>query len=123
MFKKQSLSFLVIAGLLSGYALAADEELLSRMSVKQRLERLENIIGSDILMEQSRQLDALLQEVSMLREMLEEKDYQLEEAQLAPAFSTQFPKVAPSPAILSYIPTAVENRVIWESSAPWIPVP
>lgn len=78
MFKKQSLSFLVIAGLLSGYALAADEELLSRMSVKQRLERLENIIGSDILMEQSRQLDALLQEVSMLREMLEEKDYQLD---------------------------------------------
>jgi tol-pal system protein YbgF len=48
------------------------------MTVKQRLERLENIVSSDILMEQSRQLDALQQEVSMLREMLEEKDYQLD---------------------------------------------
>ncbi len=78
MFNKQSLSFLVIAGSLSGYAMAADEELLSRMSVNQRLERLENIVGSDILLEQSRQLDALQQEVSMLRDMLEEKDYQLD---------------------------------------------
>jgi tol-pal system protein YbgF len=48
------------------------------MSVKQRLERLENIIGSDVLMQQSRQLDNLQQEVSMLRDMLEEKDYQLD---------------------------------------------
>ena len=78
MIKLQSLSFLVIASLLPGFALAADDEMLSRMSVKQRLERLENIIGSDVLMEQSRQLDALLQEVSMLRGMLEEKDYELD---------------------------------------------
>ena len=78
MFNRQNLSLLLIAALLPAYALAADEELLSRMSVTQRLERLENIIGSDVLMEQSRQLDALLQEVSMLREMLEEKDYQLD---------------------------------------------
>lgn len=78
MFIKQSLSLIVVAGLVSGYASAADEELLSRMSVKQRLERLENIIGSDVLMEQSRQLEALQQEVSMLREMLEEKDYELD---------------------------------------------
>jgi len=48
------------------------------MSVKQRLERLENIIGSDVLMEQSRQLDNLQQEVSMLRDMLEEKGYELD---------------------------------------------
>ncbi|UCB56203.1 MAG: tol-pal system protein YbgF [Thiotrichales bacterium] len=78
MLNKQSLSFLLITGVLSGIAQAADEQLLSRMSVQQRLERLENIIGSDVLMEQSRQLDALQQEVSMLREMLEEKDYQLD---------------------------------------------
>ena len=78
MFSKRSLLFLVIAGMLPAFAFAADEELLSRMSVKQRLERLENIVGSDILLEQARQLDALQQEVSMLREMLEEKDYQLD---------------------------------------------
>ena len=78
MLNKQSFTFLIVSAVLSGSAQAADEQLLSRMSVQQRLERLENIIGSDVLMEQSRQLDALLQEVSMLREMLEEKDYQLD---------------------------------------------
>ena len=74
----RSLSLLVISGLVSGAVLAAQDELLSRMSVKQRLERLERIISSDVLIEQSQQLDALRQEVSMLREMLEEKDYQLD---------------------------------------------
>jgi len=78
MFKQQSLSVFMIASLLSGHAVAADNEMLSRMTDKQRIERLENIIGSDVLMEQSRQLDALQQEVSMLRDMLEEKDYQLD---------------------------------------------
>ena len=78
MFKQQSLSVFMIASLLSGHAAAADSDMLSRMTDKQRIERLENIIGSDVLMEQSRQLDALQQEVSMLRDMLEEKDYQLD---------------------------------------------
>ncbi len=78
MVSKNGLSFLVVSAVFSVQAQAADEELLSRMSVKQRLERLENIVGSDILLQQSRQLDALQQEVSMLREMLEEKDYQLD---------------------------------------------
>ena len=78
MFNRQSIPLLVLALLLPGYAVAADEELLSRMSVKQRLERLENIIGSDVLMQQSQQLEALQQEVSMLREMLEEKGYELD---------------------------------------------
>jgi len=78
MYKQQSLSLLVIASLVSGFAIAADDEMLQRMSVKQRLERLENIIGSDVLIEQSRQLEALQQEVSLLRDMLEEKDYALD---------------------------------------------
>jgi len=78
MLKQQSLSLLVAVSLLSGSAIAADEELLSRMSVKQRLERLERIISSDVLIEQSQQLEALKQEVSMLREMLEQKDYELD---------------------------------------------
>jgi tol-pal system protein YbgF len=78
MFKQRSLSLMVIASLFSGYAAAADNDMLSRMTDKQRIERLENIIGSDVLMQQSRQLEALQQEVSMLRDMLEEKDYQLD---------------------------------------------
>ena len=78
MVNKRGLSLLVVASLLPAWAYSADDELLSRMSVKQRLERLENIVSSDILMEQARQLEALQQEISMLREMLEEKDYQLD---------------------------------------------
>jgi tol-pal system protein YbgF len=59
--------------------LAADEqELLSGMTVQQRLERVERIVGSDVLMEQSRQIEELKQEVSILREMLEQKDYELD---------------------------------------------
>ena len=78
MLKQQSLLLLVMASVISGPTVAAEDELLSRMNVKQRLERLERIISSDVLIEQSRQLEALRQEVSMLREMLEEKDYQLD---------------------------------------------
>ena len=78
MLKQQGLVLLVVASVVSGHTLAAEDQLLSRMSVKQRLERLESIISSDVLMEQSQQLEALRQEVSMLREMLEEKDYQLD---------------------------------------------
>lgn len=78
MFKLYSIFLLVFAGLVSGPVLAAEDQLLSRMSVKQRLERLERIISSDVLIQQSQQLESLRQEVSMLREMLEEKDYQLD---------------------------------------------
>jgi hypothetical protein len=59
MLKQQSISLLVAASILAGSAIAADEEMLSRMSVKQRLERLERIISSDFLIEQSQQLEAL----------------------------------------------------------------
>ena len=77
--KYSSIFLVAVAGMLSvpTYA-ASDEEMLSRMSVKQRLERLERIVGSDAMVEQSQQLEALRQEVSMLRELLEEKEYELD---------------------------------------------
>ena len=79
MHKYSSIFMLAVAGMLSVSTYASsDEEMLSRMSVKQRLERLERIVGSDAMVEQSQQLESLKQEVSMLREMLEEKEYELD---------------------------------------------
>ena len=77
--KYSSILLLAVAGMLSVSTYAAsDEEMLSRMSVKERLERLERIVGSDAMVEQAQQLEALKQEVSMLRELLEEKEYELD---------------------------------------------
>lgn len=76
--KIKTLTAVLTISLISAPAVAQDEELLSRMSVKQRLERVERIIGSDVLIEQSKQLEDLQQEVAMLREALEEKEYELD---------------------------------------------
>ena len=77
--KYSSILLVAVAGMLSVSTFAAsDEEMLSRMSVKERLERLERIVGSDAMVEQAQQLEALKQEVSMLRELLEEKEYELD---------------------------------------------
>jgi tol-pal system protein YbgF len=79
MAKYSSILLVALAGMLSVPTYAAtDEEMLSRMSVKERLERLERIVSSDVMLEQSQQLEALKQEVSMLRELLEEKEYELD---------------------------------------------
>lgn len=78
MTKGYSLAFLLVTSLAFEPLMAAENDVLSRMSVKQRLERLERIISSDVLIDQSQQLDALRQEVSMLRELVEEKDYELD---------------------------------------------
>jgi tol-pal system protein YbgF len=57
---------------------ADDSDLLSRMSVQQRLERVERLVGSDVLMEQARQLDQLKQEIAALREQLEQQGYEFD---------------------------------------------
>jgi tol-pal system protein YbgF len=69
---------LVIVMLACAVAYADDSELLSRMSVQQRLERVERLVGSDVLMEQSRQLDQLKQEIASLREQLEQQGYEFD---------------------------------------------
>jgi len=70
-----SLSIIVFV---SAAVYADDSELLSRMSVQQRLERIERLVGSDVLMEQSRQLDQLKQEIASLREQLEQQTYEFD---------------------------------------------
>jgi len=62
---------------LSNVLFAADSS-LADMSEKQRIERLERLLSSDILREQTQTIQALREEVSNLREQLEQQDYELD---------------------------------------------
>jgi tol-pal system protein YbgF len=65
---------LLLAALLSiSTPLAANPQ-----SVEQRLNRLENILGSQVLMEQSQRLEQMQQELQTLRGMLESQENQLD---------------------------------------------
>ena len=46
-------------------------------SVEQRLQRIENLLGNQVLMEQSQQMEMLRQELAEIREMVENQDHQL----------------------------------------------
>ncbi len=70
----------VFAGLL-GLATApvySADEVLSNMSVQQRLERVERLLGADVLQRQAQQMDALMKEVSLLREQIDQQEYELD---------------------------------------------
>ena len=58
-------------------AFAVEKDVISMMSVKQRLERVERMVGSEMLMQQSQQIEALQEEIAMLREQLDQQGYQL----------------------------------------------
>ena len=65
--------------LLSSFAanvLAADD--VSMMNLKQRLERLERLVSSEVLLQQSQQMDSIREEISGLREDIELQNYELE---------------------------------------------
>lgn len=49
----------------------------SDLSVEQRLSRLENLLGNQVLMEQSQRLEQIQQELSSLRESMESQEHQL----------------------------------------------
>ncbi|MDH5386954.1 MAG: tol-pal system protein YbgF [Gammaproteobacteria bacterium] len=58
-------------------AIAAEKDVISMMSVKQRLERVERMVGSEMLMQQSQQIEALQEEIAVLREQLDQQGYEL----------------------------------------------
>lgn len=68
---------LLVASALVANAANADD-VTSRMSVKQRLERLERLMSPDVLIERSQQIDALREEIAILREQLELQNYEFE---------------------------------------------
>ena len=55
---------------------AADD--VSMMNLKQRLERLERLTSSEMLVQQSQQMDSIREEISGLREDIELQSYELE---------------------------------------------
>ena len=66
-----------LAGL-SSMSVYAEDEVLSRMSVQQRIERIERLLGADVLQQQMHQLEVIQQEISLLREQIEQQGYELD---------------------------------------------
>lgn len=56
----------------------AQDPALTAMTVQQRLQRIERLVSPDVLMEQSRQNDLLREEITALRELIEQQQYELE---------------------------------------------
>ena len=78
MFKRFTvLSTVFIVSTSSISALALEKDVISMMSVKQRLERVERMMGSEMLVMQSQQIEALQEEISMLREQLDQQGHEL----------------------------------------------
>ena len=78
MFKRFTvLSMFFIVATPSLSVLALEKDVISMMSVKQRLERVERMMGSEMLMLQSQQIEALQEEISMLREQLDQQGHEL----------------------------------------------
>jgi cell division protein FtsB len=76
---KQGLVGIALTGL-AGFSstLYAADDVLSNMTVQQRLERMERLLGTDVLQGQAQQMDALKQEVSLLRGQIDQLDYELD---------------------------------------------
>jgi tol-pal system protein YbgF len=73
--KKSAL--LVFTSMLVTGVHAADGS-LSNLSEKQRIERLERLISSDVLREQTQTMQSLREEISLLRGQIEQQEYELE---------------------------------------------
>jgi tol-pal system protein YbgF len=78
MNKTRSCKLLFITLLVSSSASIAADSALASMSVKQRLERVERLLSSDVLMEQSQQNEMLRTEITALRELIEQQQYEME---------------------------------------------
>ncbi|MDH5710318.1 MAG: tol-pal system protein YbgF [Gammaproteobacteria bacterium] len=78
MFKRFMVFSVYIAASLSIFTVnAVEKDVISMMSVKDRLERVERLVGSDMLMQQSQRIEALQEEISVLREQLDQQGYEL----------------------------------------------
>ena len=78
MFKRFTVvSMIFVLGLSTLSVFAVEKDVISMMSVKQRLERVERMMGSELLMQQSQQIEALQEETAALREQLDQQGYEL----------------------------------------------
>jgi len=76
---KTSLLFgCLVAGMLSAANVQAVETGLANLSDQQRIQRLERLMSSDVLREQTQAMQSLREEIAALREQIEQQDYELE---------------------------------------------
>ncbi|VAW55383.1 hypothetical protein MNBD_GAMMA05-2440 [hydrothermal vent metagenome] len=74
----KTISFLACGLVLTtGNVFGADSS-LANLSEQQRIQRLERMISSDVLREQTEMLQSLREEISTLREQTEQQEYELE---------------------------------------------
>lgn len=75
--KLKHLLLLVLAGGSAG-SFAQQNAGLASMTLQQRIERMERLLSADVLMEQSRQNEILREEITSLRELIEQQQYEME---------------------------------------------
>ncbi len=76
---KRILSYtLLVASCINASAGLAEESALTRMSVQQRLERIERLTSSDVMMEQQQQMTTMRDEVASLRSLIEQLQYEMD---------------------------------------------
>lgn len=69
---------LVVCGLFFASHVLAEDASLAKLSDKQRIERIERLISSDVMREQTQTIMSLRQEIAALREQIEQQEYDLE---------------------------------------------
>ncbi len=76
-YKVSKLGF-VVCGLLFSANVMAQDASLAKLNETQRIERLERMLSSDVLRQQAQTVQSLREEVSALRELVEQQEYELE---------------------------------------------
>jgi len=69
---------LVICGLIFASQVFAEDASLASLTDKQRIERIERLISSDVMREQTQTIMSLREEIAALREQVEQQEYDLE---------------------------------------------
>lgn len=72
------LTCIVIGLVFEASVYAREVDVISMMSVKQRLERMERLVSSEVLMEQAQQMEMLREEITELREQIDQQSYGLD---------------------------------------------
>lgn len=69
---------LVVCGLLFASNVSAEDNSLANLSDTQRIQRLERMMNSDVMRQQTQTIQSLREEISALREQIEQQEYDLE---------------------------------------------
>ena len=62
----------------TGYSMAEEKNSPVKMSDQQRIQRLEQLMSSDVLREQTETIQSLREEISSLREHIEQQEYEID---------------------------------------------